>query len=102
MDFETGKSLSDDIKHARSTLHSCLESHPNRSHHPVPTHDLKTCRGLCYLRYRKLGLLASTFSGTGFVLAKLFPGAPDAHWSPPTAVFLSGLGLGLQLGLEVV
>jgi lipid-binding SYLF domain-containing protein len=53
--------------------------------------------GLAFLRTNKVVLGVSLHAGSGLVLARL----PDGTWSAPSAIGIAGVGLGLQLGVEV-
>ncbi len=53
--------------------------------------------GLAFLRSNKFILGVSVHAGSGIVIARL----PDGTWSAPSAIGIAGVGLGLQLGIEV-
>lgn len=53
--------------------------------------------GLAFLRSNKVVLGVSLHAGSGIVIARL----PDGTWSAPSAIGIAGVGLGLQLGVEV-
>eukprot|EP00980_Cylindrotheca_fusiformis_P009657 scaffold2134_cov93-Cylindrotheca_fusiformis.AAC.19 len=59
--------------------------------------QLQTCTGIAFLRSNKVTLGLSLQGGSGIVLSKL----PDGSWSPPSAIGTWGVGVGLQLGMEV-
>jgi lipid-binding SYLF domain-containing protein len=58
---------------------------------------IQTAVGLAFLRSNKFVLGVSVHAGSGIVIARL----PDGTWSAPSAIGIAGLGLGLQLGVEV-
>jgi len=58
---------------------------------------IQTAVGLAFLRSNKLVLGVSVHAGSGIVIARL----PDGTWSAPSAIGIAGLGLGLQMGVEV-
>lgn len=58
---------------------------------------MQTCTGIAFLRSNKLTVGVSLHGGSGIVLSKL----EDGSWSPPSAIGNWGMGVGLQLGVEV-
>lgn len=58
---------------------------------------MQTCTGIAFLRSNKFTMGLSVQGGSGIVLSKL----PDGSWSPPSAIGTWGMGVGLQLGVEV-
>ena len=76
----------------------------SRRHQRVDTVEAATIRamiqtavGLAFLRSNKFVLGVSVHAGSGIVIARL----PDGTWSAPSAIGIAGLGVGLQLGVEV-
>lgn len=63
----------------------------------IPRELLDIAKGVVFLTIIKAGFMFSGRYGTGLVVAKL----PDNRWSAPSAVMLSGLGWGLQVGAEL-
>eukprot|EP00934_Nitzschia_sp_Nitz4_P006251 Nitzschia sp. Nitz4//scaffold348_size17284//12793//16374//NITZ4_008844-RA/size17284-processed-gene-0.12-mRNA-1//-1//CDS//3329548694//6241//frame0 len=59
---------------------------------------VQSAHGLAFLRCNKFVMGVSVHAGSGVVIARL----PDGTWSAPSAIGVTGFGLGLQLGLEVV
>jgi lipid-binding SYLF domain-containing protein len=53
--------------------------------------------GLAFVRSNKVVFGVSVHGGSGIVLARL----PDGTWSAPSCIGMLGMGLGLQVGLEV-
>jgi lipid-binding SYLF domain-containing protein len=58
---------------------------------------IQTCTGIAFLRSNKVTMGVSLQGGSGIVLSKL----EDGSWSPPSAIGTWGMGVGLQLGVEV-
>jgi lipid-binding SYLF domain-containing protein len=58
---------------------------------------IQNALGLAFLRSNKVVLGVSVHAGSGIVIARL----PDGTWSAPSAIGIAGMGLGLQLGIEV-
>lgn len=63
----------------------------------IPRELLDIAKGVVFLTIFKVGFMFTGRYGTGIVLAKL----PDGKWSAPSALMLTGLGWGLQVGAEV-
>eukprot|EP00349_Pseudokeronopsis_sp_Brazil_P005140 CAMPEP_0202967928 /NCGR_PEP_ID=MMETSP1396-20130829/12979_1 /ASSEMBLY_ACC=CAM_ASM_000872 /TAXON_ID= /ORGANISM="Pseudokeronopsis sp., Strain Brazil" /LENGTH=276 /DNA_ID=CAMNT_0049693567 /DNA_START=421 /DNA_END=1248 /DNA_ORIENTATION=- len=63
----------------------------------IPRELLDIAKGVVFLTILKAGFMFTGRYGTGIVLAKL----PDGRWSAPSALMLTGLGWGLQIGAEV-
>jgi lipid-binding SYLF domain-containing protein len=59
---------------------------------------MQTAYGLCFVQSHKWVLGVSVHAGAGIVVARL----PDGTWSAPSAIGVAGVGLGLQLGVEVL
>lgn len=53
--------------------------------------------GLAFIRSNKVVFGVSVHGGSGIVMARL----PDGTWSAPSCIGMLGMGLGLQVGLEV-
>jgi SH3 domain-containing YSC84-like protein 1 len=63
----------------------------------IPKDMLDMCRGVAFLTVLKVGFGFSGRYGTGLVISRL----PDDTWSAPSAITLSGVGWGLQMGGEL-
>jgi SH3 domain-containing YSC84-like protein 1 len=63
----------------------------------IPRELLDLARGVVFLTIVKVGFMFTGRYGTGLVVAKLH----DGTWSAPSAIMLTGLGWGLQIGAEV-
>lgn len=58
---------------------------------------LEEVKGIVFLTMVKAGFLVTGCYGTGLVIAKL----PDGSWSAPSALTISGVGCGWQIGAEI-
>ncbi len=63
----------------------------------IPRELLDIAKGVVFLTIVKAGFMFTGRYGTGVVVAKL----PDGRWSAPSAVMITGLGWGLQIGAEL-
>lgn len=63
----------------------------------IPKELLDIAKGVVFLTVVKAGFMFTGRYGTGLVVAKL----DDGSWSAPSAVVLTGLGWGLQIGAEL-
>lgn len=63
----------------------------------IPRELLDIAKGVVFLTIVKAGFMFTGRYGTGIVVAKL----PDGRWSAPSALMLTGMGWGLQVGAEV-
>ncbi|KAJ3278006.1 SH3 domain-containing YSC84-like protein 1, partial [Rhizoclosmatium sp. JEL0117] len=72
-----------------------LKAHTNFG---IPAAIMQGAKGVAIFHVTKAGMLFSIRSGTGLVLARL----PDGSWSAPSAIKDTSLGMGHQLGVEVI
>jgi lipid-binding SYLF domain-containing protein len=63
----------------------------------IPKNLLNMAKGVAFLTILKVGFGFSGRYGTGLVLSRL----PDDTWSAPSAITISGVGWGLQIGGEL-
>mmetsp|Transcript_29128 Transcript_29128/g.66045 ORF Transcript_29128/g.66045 Transcript_29128/m.66045 type:complete len:387 (-) Transcript_29128:14-1174(-) len=63
----------------------------------IPRELLDIAKGVVFFTIVKVGFMFTARYGTGLVVAKL----EDGRWSAPSAVQMTGLGWGLQMGAEV-
>lgn len=63
----------------------------------IPRELLEIAQGVVFLTIVKVGFMFTGRYGTGLVVAKL----KDGKWSAPSAVQLTGLGWGVQVGAEL-
>jgi lipid-binding SYLF domain-containing protein len=86
--------LENEIKKATSMLF-CFKN--TLGEEKIPRELLDIAKGVVFLTMLKAGFMFTGRYGTGLVVAKL----PDDTWSAPSAVQLSGVGWGLQIGAEL-
>ncbi len=86
--------LENEIKKATTMLH-CFKN--TLGEEKIPRELLDIAKGVVFLTIVKAGFMFTGRYGTGLVVAKL----DDGSWSAPSAVVLSGLGWGLQIGAEL-
>lgn len=94
--------MQDEIKKATCMLRSFMSTeYPgtggSNGDEKIPRELLDLCRGVVFLTVIKAGFMFSGRYGTGVVIAKL----EDGTWSAPSAVALTGMGWGLQVGAEL-
>jgi lipid-binding SYLF domain-containing protein len=63
----------------------------------IPKELLDIAKGVAFITIFKVGFMFTGRYGTGFVVTKL----DDGTWSAPSAITLSGLGWGFQIGAEL-
>ena len=63
----------------------------------IPKELLDVAKGVVFLTIAKCGFMFTARYGTGIVIAKL----ADGTWSAPSAITISGIGWGLQVGAEL-
>lgn len=63
----------------------------------IPKELLVICKGVVFFTIVKAGFMFSGRYGTGLIVTK----ARDGTWSAPSALMISGLGWGFQVGAEV-
>jgi len=63
----------------------------------IPRRLLAMAKGVVFFTIVKLGFVFTGRYGTGLIVAKL----ADGRWSAPSAVQMSGVGWGLQIGAEL-
>ena len=85
--------LENEIKNATLMLHGFKT---NAGEEKIPKELLEIAKGVVFLTVFKVGFMFTGRYGTGLVVAKL----DDGSWSAPSAVTISGMGWGLQIGAE--
>lgn len=95
-----------EIKKASFTLINFTSDNAIEGKDRIPSYLLKKAKGIVFLTILKVGVFVSGRFGTGVVIARLpssktDPSANTRKWSAPSAVYLSGVGCGMQLGGEV-
>ena len=86
--------LEKEIKKATNMLYSFKNT---LGEEKIPRELLDIAKGVVFFTIIKVGFMFTGRYGTGLVVAKL----PDGSWSAPSAVQMSGLGWGLQIGAEL-
>ncbi len=84
--------MENQISNAVLMIHNAVKSGER-----IPGAILDVAKGIAFLTIIKAGFMVTGRYGTGIVLSKL----PDDTWSAPSAIAMSGLGWGLQVGTEV-
>mmetsp|Transcript_14111 Transcript_14111/g.35986 ORF Transcript_14111/g.35986 Transcript_14111/m.35986 type:complete len:218 (-) Transcript_14111:154-807(-) len=91
----------EDVEQATEIVHSWNNPGTN-AEAVLPKEVLQHCHGLVFVHFLKVSAVVSGSSGSGFVVAKLKKGTPEEHWSAPSALHTSAVGVGIQLGAEKV
>jgi len=86
--------MENEIKKAVIMLHSFKHTHGEEK---IPKELLDIAKGVVFLTIIKVGFMFTGRYGTGLVVAK----TADGTWSAPSAITISGVGWGLQVGAEV-
>lgn len=94
-------SLDKECEKATKILRSFTFSELNNSKNPeknIPNDIIKNAKGLAILTMGKAGLAFSIKSGSGIVISRL----EDGSWSAPSAIKTNGVGIGQQIGAEMI
>ena len=86
--------LENEIRNATLMLHTLRTTQGEEN---IPKELLELAKGVVFLTMVKAGFMFTGRYGTGLVVAKL----SDGTWSPPSAITISGMGWGLQIGAEL-
>jgi len=86
--------LENELKNATRVLYQFRTA---RTEEKIPNEMLSLAKGVVFLTVAKAGFIFSGRFGTGFVVSKLAGNV----WSAPSAIAMSGLGWGLQIGGEL-
>mmetsp|Transcript_20765 Transcript_20765/g.20115 ORF Transcript_20765/g.20115 Transcript_20765/m.20115 type:complete len:385 (-) Transcript_20765:26-1180(-) len=86
--------LENEIRNATLMLHNLRTTSGEEN---IPRELLELAKGVVFMTIVKAGFMFTGRYGTGIVVAKL----PDGSWSPPSALALTGMGWGLQIGAEL-
>jgi lipid-binding SYLF domain-containing protein len=84
--------LQSELSNATNMLRSFVSEGDSK----IPASLLGLAKGVAFMSVLKVGAGVSIRYGTGFVVAR----ADDDTWTPPSAITLSGMGWGLQIGGE--
>ena len=89
--------LQTDIRKATYTLYNFTCDNMIQGQDKIPKELILKAKGIVFLTIVKAGFLFSARMGTGLVIARL----EDDSWSAPSAVAISGVGWGFQIGGEL-
>lgn len=89
--------LQTDIRKATYTLYNFTSDNMIQGQDKIPKELILKAKGIVFLTIVKAGFLFSARMGTGLVIARL----EDDSWSAPSAVAISGVGWGFQIGGEL-
>jgi lipid-binding SYLF domain-containing protein len=64
----------------------------------IPTDLIKNAKGIAILTVVKGGFIVSGRAGSGLVISRL----ENGEWSAPSAISMGGMGIGWQIGAEIV
>ena len=85
--------MENQISNACLMIHTSLKTGEQK----VPSTILSLAKGVAFITIIKVGIMVTARYGTGIVLSRL----PDNTWSPPSAIVMTGLGWGIQMGTEI-
>jgi lipid-binding SYLF domain-containing protein len=86
--------LENEIRNATNMLYNLRNTQGEEN---IPKELLDIAKGVVFLTILKAGFMFTGRYGTGLVVAKLH----DGTWSAPSAITVTGMGWGLQIGAEV-
>lgn len=86
--------LENEVRNATIMMHTLRTTQGEEN---IPKELLELAKGVVFLTMVKAGFMFTGRYGTGLVVAKL----SDGTWSPPSAITISGMGWGLQIGAEL-
>jgi lipid-binding SYLF domain-containing protein len=88
-----------DFQMENQIANACLMIHTSikTGEQKVPSTILAMAKGVAFITILKVGFMVTGRYGTGIVLSRL----PDGSWSAPSAIAMTGLGWGIQVGTEV-
>ena len=90
-------SLQSDIRKAVYTLYNFTNDNAIEGKDTIPRELLWGAKGIAFLTVAKVGFLFTGRIGSGLVISRL----SDGSFSAPSAIMISGIGWGLQVGGEV-
>lgn len=97
LNLPISRKMETDIRKATYTLYNFTADNKIEGKDVIPRELMAGCYGLAFLTVLKAGFLFTGRIGTGLVVARL----PDGGWSAPSAIAMSGMGWGFQLGGEL-
>jgi lipid-binding SYLF domain-containing protein len=89
--------LESDIKKATYTLYNFTSDNSIEGIDRIPRELILGAKGIAFITILKAGFLFSGRLGTGLVISRLL----DGSWSAPSAIMMSGMGWGFQIGGEL-
>lgn len=95
--FPLSTSLHAEIKKAVYTLYNFTNDNALEGNDAIPRELLWGAKGIAFLTIAKVGFLVTGRIGSGLVISRL----SDGTWSAPSALLISGIGWGLQVGGEL-
>ncbi|CAI5743487.1 unnamed protein product [Hyaloperonospora brassicae] len=90
-------SMDKEVAKAASILDSCFRSTVSADA-AIPAELIQNAAGLAFLTVVKAGMIWTGKLGTGVVVARL----EDGSWSPPSGIGTAGIGVGAELGGEII
>eukprot|EP01038_Epipyxis_sp_PR26KG_P009363 gene9363-12614_t len=90
-------SLESDIKKAAYTLYNFTADNKIEGIDRIPRELILGAKGIAFFTILKAGFLFTGRLGTGLVVSRL----EDGSWSAPSALMMSGMGWGFQIGGEL-
>jgi len=81
----------------RNATLMCTRMSKTEGEEKIPKEMLDIAKGVVFLTVAKMGFMFTGRYGTGLVISRL----PNGTWSAPSAITISGMGWGLQVGAEV-
>lgn len=97
--------MEQDVTQAVYTLYNFTSDNVIEGRDRIPKVLLKKAKGIVFLTVAKAGFGFSGRYGSGVIIAKLDSGSDtgsSAGWSGPSALSLTGIGFGMQLGGEIM
>jgi lipid-binding SYLF domain-containing protein len=85
--------MENQISNACLMIHTSIKTGEQK----VPSTILSMAKGVAFITILKVGFMVTGRYGSGVVLSRL----PNGCWSAPSAITMSGVGWGIQVGTEV-
>lgn len=97
VNLPVSRQLQTDIRKATYTLYNFTSDNKIQGQDTIPRELIQKARGIAFITILKAGFLFTGRIGTGLVIARL----PDNSWSAPSAIAITGMGWGFQIGSEL-
>jgi len=97
LNVPVSRKMETDIRKAAYTLYNFTSDNKIEGRDVIPRELMQGAQGLAFITVLKAGFLFTGRIGTGLVVARL----DDGSWSAPSAIAMSGMGWGFQLGGEL-